>query len=157
MMLKLKGRPLSNKDGERSNCTINGPRSWAEFVYIAMSALPTRSVLRHVSANNATFNQGNFCSGARSNRISAGESNELLMKHLTSVSPGVPAAVDRFTVCVRRQWQVPRRGVRLLLERLQVFAGLEANGLTGRDVHFRSRPRIPADAGFPRFYREYAE
>jgi hypothetical protein len=45
----------------------------------------------------------------------------------------------------------------LLLKRLQVFAWLESHGLSGRDIHFRSGPRVPADARLPRFYRKHAE
>ena len=44
-----------------------------------------------------------------------------------------------------------------LLQRLQVFAGLEAYGLSGRDVYFRTGTRVPADAGFPRFHRKHAK
>jgi hypothetical protein len=44
-----------------------------------------------------------------------------------------------------------------LLERLQVLAWLESHGLPGRDIHFRSGPRVPADAGLPRFHRKHAE
>jgi hypothetical protein len=39
----------------------------------------------------------------------------------------------------------------LKLQRLQILAGLEAHGLSGRNIHFRSRSGIPADprlAGF---------
>jgi hypothetical protein len=43
------------------------------------------------------------------------------------------------------------------LERLQVFAWLEPNGLTGRDVHFRTGPGVPADARFSRLDRKYAK
>jgi hypothetical protein len=43
------------------------------------------------------------------------------------------------------------------LERLQVFAGLEPNGLAGRDVHFRAGSGVPADARFPRLDRKYAK
>jgi hypothetical protein len=44
-----------------------------------------------------------------------------------------------------------------LLKRLQVFARLEPNGFSGRDIYFRSGPRVPADAGLPRFHRKHAE
>jgi hypothetical protein len=42
-------------------------------------------------------------------------------------------------------------------ERLQVFAGLEPNCLSGRDVHFGAGTWIPSDARLPRFYGEYAK
>jgi hypothetical protein len=45
----------------------------------------------------------------------------------------------------------------MFLQRLQVFAGLEAYGLSGRDIHFRSGPRVPADTGLPRLHRKHAE
>jgi hypothetical protein len=37
---------------------------------------------------------------------------------------------------------------------LQLFAGLEAHGLSRRDVHFFTRARVAADSGFPRLYTE---
>jgi hypothetical protein len=43
------------------------------------------------------------------------------------------------------------------LERLQVFARLEPNGLSGRDIHFRSGSGVPADACLPRLDRKYAK
>ena len=43
------------------------------------------------------------------------------------------------------------------LERLQVLAGLESHGLSGRNIHFRSGPRISADAGLSRLHGEYAK
>src|SRR5437016_1238321 len=44
-----------------------------------------------------------------------------------------------------------------LLKRLQVFAWLESHGLAGRDIHFRSGPRVPANAGLPRFYGKHSK
>ena len=38
-----------------------------------------------------------------------------------------------------------------LLERLQVFARFEPNGFSWRNIHFRPRPGVPADAGFSWF------
>jgi hypothetical protein len=43
------------------------------------------------------------------------------------------------------------------LQRLQVFARLEPHGFSWRDVDFRTRPGIPADAGLSRFNREHTE
>src|SRR5215831_16096701 len=43
------------------------------------------------------------------------------------------------------------------LKRLQVFARLETNGLSGRDVHFRAGPGVPADAGLPRFHGKHTK
>src|SRR5688572_14857818 len=45
----------------------------------------------------------------------------------------------------------------MLLERLQVLAGLETYGFSGRDVHFRTGAWIPADASLPGFDGEHAE
>jgi hypothetical protein len=46
---------------------------------------------------------------------------------------------------------------RHFLQRLQILAGFETNGLSWRDIHFRTRPGIPAYSGFPRFHGEHAE
>jgi hypothetical protein len=43
------------------------------------------------------------------------------------------------------------------LQRLQVFAWLEPNGLSGRDIHFRTGAGVPANARFPRLDRKYAK
>jgi hypothetical protein len=43
------------------------------------------------------------------------------------------------------------------LERLQVFARLESNGLSGRDVHFRAGSGVPADAGLSRFHGKHTK
>jgi hypothetical protein len=43
------------------------------------------------------------------------------------------------------------------LERLQVFAWLEAYGLSGRDVHLRARAWVPADAGLAWLYGKHTE
>jgi hypothetical protein len=45
----------------------------------------------------------------------------------------------------------------LLLQRLQVLAWLETYGLSGRDIHFGTCPRVSADTGLPRLNRKYAE
>jgi hypothetical protein len=82
MIARLKGKPFSRIAGDRTICPIKGIKSSREFVYIAINAVPMNSVLRQVRANKATFTQGNFCGRACSNKISAGESNELFMKHL---------------------------------------------------------------------------
>jgi hypothetical protein len=43
------------------------------------------------------------------------------------------------------------------LERLQVLARLEPNGLSGRDIYFRSGSGVPADARLTRLDRKYAK
>jgi hypothetical protein len=43
------------------------------------------------------------------------------------------------------------------LKRLQVFARLEPNSLSGRDIHFRAGSGVPADARFSRLDRKYAK
>src|SRR2546426_3275877 len=145
MMAKLNGRPLSSMDGDCATSLRKRKRSSKEFVYIAVSTAPIVSVLRQVSANKATFTQGNFCSFASSNNISAGESIELSMEHLLSVRPtGQASAVRRFAASLNRQCPVPPRGG-LLLERLQVLARLETHSFSGRDIHFRTRPWVPAN------------
>src|SRR5947208_2499005 len=47
--------------------------------------------------------------------------------------------------------------MKLLLQRLQVLAWLEAYGLSWRDVHFGSGSRISSDAGFPRLHGKHSE
>jgi hypothetical protein len=44
-----------------------------------------------------------------------------------------------------------------LLERLQVFAWLKADGFSWGDIHFRAGTRVPSDASLTRFYREHTE
>jgi len=43
------------------------------------------------------------------------------------------------------------------LKRLQLFAGLEADGFSGLDIHLLAGARIAADAGFARLHVEHAE
>jgi hypothetical protein len=43
------------------------------------------------------------------------------------------------------------------LERLQVLAGFETNGFSGRDIHFRTGTWVSTDTGFPRLHGEHAE
>ena len=43
------------------------------------------------------------------------------------------------------------------LERLQIFAWLEAHCFSGWDIHFRAGTRIPSDARLARFDREDAK
>lgn len=45
----------------------------------------------------------------------------------------------------------------LLFKNVEVFSGLEADGLAGSDRHLGTRPWISPDTGFPRFDREHAE
>src|SRR2546422_7068134 len=96
----------------------------------AIRRVPMVSVVRHVNANKAMFNQGNLCCGASSNRISAGGLKVLFMKRLKILSKHS--------------------------ERLQVFAGLKTHGFPRGDVHFRTSTRGPSDARLPRLDREDA-
>jgi len=129
MMAKLNGSPVINRDGVRQISRVKSrsplPR---EFVNPAIRTVPTIDVLTQVRMNKAMFSQGNFCSGACSNKISAGGLNVLSMKRLV-----------------------------LLLQRLQVFAWLEAHGFSWRDIHFRAGTRVPSDSRLPRLYREDAK
>src|SRR5215510_9498002 len=45
----------------------------------------------------------------------------------------------------------------LLPDILQVFAGLESNGSTGRDAYFLAGPRVASDAALARLHLEHAE
>src|SRR6185369_821871 len=145
MMARLNGRPVRSIDGDRTIWLRKGSASLSEFVYSPISTVPTISVLRHVSANRATFTHGNFRPGASSNKISAGESNELSMEPLILlVQLFRPRAI---ALALRVSY----------LERLQVLAGLEAYRLTGRDIHFRTGSRVSADTGLPWLYREHAK
>src|SRR5690349_7905591 len=94
-------------------------------------------VLTHVTLNSATFTHGNVCRCACSNKTSAGGLNELSMELL------ILLLQETF-------WAIG-------LQRLQVFARLEPNGLSGRDIHFRSGSRVPADARLARLDRKHAE
>src|SRR3989442_13874887 len=136
MMAKLNGRQFSSVDGDCATSLRKRKRSSKEFVYIAVSTAPIVSVLRQVSANKATFTQGNFCSFASSNNISAGESIELSMEHLPSVrSTSQASSVRRFAASLNRPCSVPpRRG--LLLQRLQVLSMLETHNLFGTGIYF---------------------
>src|SRR5262249_19228521 len=102
MIATLNGSPVKRTDGDRTICERKGPTSSRVFVYIAMSAVPISNVLMQVRTNKATFIQGNFCSGACSNTISADGWNELSMQQLT-----------------------------LFLKRLQILAGFETHGFSG--------------------------
>ena len=176
-MAKLNGRPLISTEGDL-NISLTKPLiSVKEFAKEALSKHPVIIVLRQVTPNSATFTQGNFCGGACSNNISAGGLSELSMKLQSilqsSVGPtGQPISVRRFAAFWIGQWPVPPRlelsvgptGLMLSggphgerLQRLQVFAWLEPNSLSWRDIHFRTGTRIPADAGLPRLDRKYAE
>src|SRR5436190_24254551 len=102
-----------------------------------MSPAPTSIVLTHVTPKSATLTHGNFRRCASSNKISAGGLNELSMELL------ILLLQETF-------WAAG-------LDRLQVFAGLEPNGLPGRDIHFRAGPGVPANACFSRLDRKYAK
>src|SRR5262249_4227637 len=147
------GTPLRSNEGDRRSCERKRPGSSSDFVYIAMSAVPIRSVVRQVRANKATLTQGNFCCRDSSNNISADESNELLMEtlillllHLTRALRAVLSASGRRLTHVSSvPQQVPGcEGQKL--ERLQVLAGFEPHGFSGRDVDFRTSPRVSSDA-----------
>src|SRR5207247_6641061 len=120
---------------------------------------------RQVSVNRATLTQGNFCSRASSNMISAGESNELSMESLITFfcrsghyflrmrAVAFASRVLRLRPDRKPGYQTPVQP----LQRLQVLAGFEPHGLSGRDIHFRTGSRVPADSRLPRLYREHAE
>src|SRR5262249_17509085 len=156
MIAKLKGSPVRSTDGDRTICVRKGIKSSSEFVYIAMSAVPMSKVLRQVPANKRTFTQGNFCCGASSSRISADESNALrmgqsiLLLHLFSAGASILPAP--YQACASPAASRQERS-----KRLQVLAGFETHGFSGRDIHFRTGPRVSADAGLTRLYREHAE
>src|SRR6516162_6777462 len=102
-----------------------------------MSAVPTIIVLTHVRPNSATLIQGNLCRCTCSNKISAGGLNELSMELLMLLPPAIcPGAV---------------------LQRLQVFARFEPHGFSRRNIHFRARSGVPADAGLSWFDGKHAE
>src|SRR5437867_7817808 len=82
MMERLKGTPFRSTEGDLRISSMNGTTSPNEFVYACIKAVPTIMVLKHVNPKRATFTQGNFRSGACSNKISAGGLNELSMKIL---------------------------------------------------------------------------
>src|SRR6266850_2615497 len=135
MIARLKGIPFTRDEGDMRISLEKLPRSLNVFVNKAMRIHPMTLVLRQVRPNNATFTQGNFCSGVSSNSISADGLNELSMKRvLLSVGP------------------VPPR-----LQRLQVLAWLEAYSFSWRDIYFRTRTRVPPDTGLPRLYGKYSE
>ena len=114
-------------------------RSVNVFANEAFNRHPVTMVLRQVKPNSAIFTQGNFCGGACSNTISAVGLKELSMK----LQFGQPFLL---------RW-CPSPA----LQRLQVLAWLESNSFSWRDVHFRTRTRIPADARLSRFHREHAK
>jgi len=62
---------------------------------------------------------------------------------------------------IRGKRSVVRDGRRIFfnkpLKRLQLFAGLEADGFSGLDIHLLAGTRIAADAGFARLHVEDAE
>jgi len=129
MIARLKGSPESRNDGERNTSRTNEVTlSSTRFVNGAIKTAPTMSVLKQVRPKRRTFSQGNFSGGAASNENSAGGVNVLSMKQL-----------------------------QLLLQRLQILAGLEPHSFSWRDVDLRAGARIAADAGLARFYREDAE
>src|SRR6267378_122047 len=132
MTATLNGRPLSSSEGLRAISRMKEPTlSPSVWVKSAIRRVPMVSVVRHVNANKAMFNQGNLCCGASSNRISAGGLNVLFMKRLKLLSEHS--------------------------ERLQVFAWLKAHGFSRGYVHFRAGTRVPSDASLPRLDREDAE
>ena len=128
-MATLNGSPESSNDGAWMMSRRNAVMlSSARLVNGAIKTVPTMSVLKQVRPKRRPFSQGNFSGGAASNENSAGGVNVLSMKQL-----------------------------QLLLQRLQILAGLEAYGFSRRDIYFGSGPRVTADTGLARFYREDAE
>jgi hypothetical protein len=85
------------------------------------------SVLRHVRRNSPTFTHGNF-RGADAYKKSTVGFRLLFMNRLTTQ-----------------------------LKRLQVFARLESDCLTGRNVYFGSRSRVSPNAGLSRLDGEYSK
>ena len=119
MIARLNGSPESRNDGVRNMSRANEVMlSSARFVNGAIKTVPTMSVLRQVRPKRRTLSQGNLSGGAASNENSAGGVNVLSMKQL-----------------------------QLLLQRLQILAGLEPYGFPWRDVDFGAGARIAPDAG----------
>ena len=129
MMATLNGSPESSSDGVWMMSRRNAVMfSSTRLVNGAIKTVPTMSVLKQVRAKRRTLSQGNLSGRAASIENSAGRVNVLSMKQL-----------------------------QLLLQRLQILAGLEAYGFSWRDVDFGSGPGVASDTGLPRFYRENAE
>src|SRR5215467_13861325 len=65
--------------------------------------------------------------------------------------------VPRLAIAI--SWAVTNRPHRKpgRLQRLQVLAGFEPHGFSGRDIDFRTGSRVPADSRLSRLYREHAE
>src|SRR6266850_1415495 len=83
MTATLNGRPLSSSEGLRAISRMKEPTlSPSVWVKSAIRRVPMVSVVRHVNANKAMFNQGNLCCGASSNRISAGGVKVIIKKRL---------------------------------------------------------------------------
>src|SRR5678816_3771056 len=107
MMARLNGNPESRNEGVRNMSRTNEVTlSSARLVNGAIKTAPTMRVLRHVRPKRRILSQGNFSGGAASSENTAGGGNVLSMKQLQ------------------------------LLKRLQIRAGLEAYGVSWRDVHF---------------------
>jgi hypothetical protein len=129
MMERLNGSPESNNDGVRTMSRRNDVTlSSTRLVNGAIKTVPTISVLKQVRAKRRTLSQGNLSGRAASIGNSAGRVNVLSMKQLL-----------------------------LLLQRLQILAGLEAYGFSWRDVDFGSGPWVTSDTGLARFYRKNSE
>jgi hypothetical protein len=83
------------------------------------------------------------------------------MKHLLSggflLKTASVLETARYHTSLETVVSVSRRRWVQSLERLQVLARLETYGFSGRDINFRTGSWIPADTGFPRFYREHPE
>jgi len=81
----------------------------------------------------------------------------LLLLHLLRVVRTVVGGSGRRPAHVSSERpRVPLRQGRKL-ERLQVLAGFETHGFSGRDIDFRTGPRVSSDAGLPRLHREHTE
>src|SRR5438105_2825214 len=101
MIARLKGIPFTRDEGDMRISLEKLPKSLNVLVNKAMRIHPMTIVLRQVRPNNATFTQGNFCSGASSNSISADGLNELSMKRvlLPLLSVGLPLMPGSYRVC----------------------------------------------------------
>src|SRR2546427_8454352 len=155
MIARMNGSPFTSVKGDLKIDRKNAVKSVNVFWNEAIRKAPITAVDKQVNANKTTLTHGNFCCGASSNSISAEGLNVLSMKpiFLFSVGPtGQPISVHRFAAFLIGQWPVPPR-----LERLQVFARLEAYGFSRRDVNLGTCAGISADTRFPRLHRKYAK
>src|SRR5690349_15522781 len=133
MMAMLKGKPLMSLAGflrtENRKLSTLSPRV---SLKIAINTVPTNVVVIQVITNRATFIHGNGRTDS-SAKNSAGGVKLLSMKLLRT------------------------KNLDAGLKRLQVLAGLEPHGFTGRDIHFGTGSRVAADSRLARLDREDAK